>query len=214
MTDEAERMTELIDAIPMAFDRYPTDPRLACSIDVEPRNETVAPYDPVVIEIELMNHTPMPLAISPEGPIQELMLLEPIVQTPHESPMALSPIVIDLGGRLRLEPYERIMVPFDLRTTWVGSLLNRAPITGSTVLTTGILNFRVSNNTLQRRTVYAPGLLGSEVTGRALHVEGVRVTDAWAAETLTGLEPVDLMQPCWATWPYSVMSLSEARFHR
>tara|TARA_Y100000589_G_scaffold321352_1_gene352596 strand:+ start:45094 stop:47571 length:2478 start_codon:yes stop_codon:yes gene_type:complete len=185
MSDKAVRMTELIDAIPMAFDRYPSDPRLAFSIDVEPRSETVSPYDPVILDIELMNHAPMPMAISPEGPIQELMLLEPIVQTPHEPPMALAPIVVDVGGRLRLEPYEHITIPFDLRTTWVGSLLNRSPVKGSTVLTTGIVNFRVSNETLQRRTVFAPGLLGSEVTGRALHVEGVRVDDTWAARTIT-----------------------------
>lgn len=185
MTDEAARMSELIDAVPVAFDRYPSDPRLACSIDVEPRYETVAPYDPVIIDIELMNHAPMPLAISPEGPIRELMLLEPIVQTPHETPMSMAPIVLDLGGRLRLEPYERVVIPFDLRMTWVGSLLNRSPIKGSTVLTTGILNFRVSNDSSRRLAVFSPGLLGSEVTGRAMHVEGVRVDDDWAAQTIT-----------------------------
>ena len=197
MTDEAVRMTELIDAIPTAFDRYPSDPRLAFSIDVEPRIETVSPYDPVILDIKLMNHAPMPLAISPEGPIKELMLLEPIVQTPHEIPMSLTPIVVDLGGRLRLEPYEHITIPFDLRTTWVGSLLNRSPVKGSTVLTTGIVNFRVSNQTMNGRTVFAPGLLGSEVTGRAIHVEGVRVDDAWVARTITdarsGIIDADLL---------------------
>ena len=185
MTEEATRMAELIDAIPVAFDRYPSDPRLAFSIDVEPRLETVSPYDPVVIDIELMNHAPMPLSISAEGPIQDLMVIEPIVQTPHSPPFSLTPIIVDLGGRLRLDPYERIVIPFDLRTTWVGTLLNRSPVMGSTVLTTGIVNFRVSNTTTNRQMVFVPGLLGSEVTGRALHVEGVRVDESWIAKTMT-----------------------------
>ena len=184
MTDSAVELTKVIDSIPSAVDRYPGDPRLAISITVEPRMTTTSPYDPVILEIELMNHSSMPLAISGEGPIQELMLLEPIVQIPHQSPMALSPIVIDLGGRLRLDGYERITIPFDLRTTWVGSLLNQFPIDGASILTTGILNFQVSNNTKQGLAVFSPGLLGSEVTGKTLHVEGVRVTEEWVAATI------------------------------
>ena len=47
------------------------------------------------------------------------------------------------------------------------------------------------------RTVFAPGLLGSEVTGRAIHVEGVRVDDAWVARTITdarsGIIDADLL---------------------
>jgi len=185
MTELATRLTSVIDSIPESVDRYPEDPRLAISIDVEPRKVTTHPYDPVIIEIELMNHTPMPMAISAEGPIRELMLLESIVHVPHQPPMGLSPIIIDLGGRLRLEGYERITIPFDLRTTWVGSLLNQFPVDGATVLTTGILNFRVSNQTAQHNAVFSPGLLGSEVTGKALHVEGVRVTDEWVATAIT-----------------------------
>ncbi|MDG2199753.1 MAG: hypothetical protein P8K80_01040 [Phycisphaerales bacterium] len=184
MTDSAVELTKVIDSIPSAIDRYPQDPRLAISIDVEPRESTIGPYDPVIIEIELMNHSSMPLAISGEGPIRELMLLEPIVQVPHQSPMSLAPIVIDLGGRLRLEGYERITIPFDLRTTWVGTLLNQFPVDGASILTTGILNFQVSNNTSRKLAVFAPGLLGSEVTGKTLHVEGVRVTEEWVAAAI------------------------------
>jgi len=185
MTDLATELTSVIDSIPASIDRYPEDPRLAISIDVEPRKITTHPYDPVIIEIKLMNHTSMPMAISGEGPIQELMLLESMVQIPHQPPRALSPIVVDLGGRLRLEGYERITIPFDLRTTWVGSLLNQFPVDGAAVLTTGILNFRVSNQTAQHTAVFSPGLLGSQETGKTLHVEGVRVSEEWVATAIT-----------------------------
>lgn len=185
MTEEAEKMTAIIANIPTVIDRYPDDPRLAISIDIEPAAQNIKPYEPVIINIELANNTPMPLAISPDGPINELILIEPVVQIPYQKALTFGPIVFDIAHRLRLEPYERITIPFDLRTVWVGLLLNLHPYQGATVMTTGILNFTASNNNMNLKTVFAPGLLGSEVTGTPLRVEGVRISEEWATGVIS-----------------------------
>ncbi|MAB83845.1 MAG: hypothetical protein CMJ24_10495 [Phycisphaerae bacterium] len=194
MTELAQKMTGVVDSIPAAFDRYTRDSRLALTIDIEPRNPVVDLYEPVILDIEVKNQSPMPLAISPEGPIKELMLIEVIVQIPHQDPIQLMPIIIDIGGPLRLDPYEEINVPFNLRSTWVGTFLNAHPIVGASIITTGIINFKVSNNTAERRVTYAPGVLGSQVTGGTMHIDGVRIDDEWVSEALSNASQ-GIMEP-------------------
>lgn len=185
MTELAQKMTSVVDSIPPAFDRYSRDPRLALTIDIEPRKSIVDLYAPVIIDIEVKNQSPIPLAISPEGPIKELMLLEVIVQIPHQNPIQLMPIIIDISGPLRLDPYGEVNISFDLRSTWVGTFLNAHPIVGASIISTGIINFKVSSNTSKRQLAYIPGVLGSEVTGGTMHIDGVRIDDQWVSETIS-----------------------------
>ena len=174
-------MTSLVDSIPRVVDRYGQDPRLAISFRVEPDRLDVAPYDPVSVALEFTNKTAMPMAISPEGPLRELLLLRPDIRVTGMKPIQYGPFIYNIGRRLRLDPHDTIVIHLDLRVSWVGRVLNLFPLEGANVLLTSVTNFIVSNDNSAMRTIFEPGMLGTEVTGAPIRVDGVRVTDDWAA---------------------------------
>ncbi|MCH2141195.1 MAG: hypothetical protein MK100_09220, partial [Phycisphaerales bacterium] len=188
MTEEAQAMTSLVDSIPRSVDRYAKDPRLAISFRMEPIRIDVAPFQEIVVAIEFTNKTSMPMAISPEGPLRELLLLRPDIRITGMKPIQYGPFVYNIGHRLRLEPHETLVLHIDLRVTWVGRVLNLFPLEGANVLLTAISNFMVANNNAAFKTTFEPGLLGTEITGSPIRVDGARVTDDWAAGVIVSLE--------------------------
>lgn len=196
----AAAMTALVDSIPRAVDRYPADPTHAVSFSVVPRIEEVQPYDRVQIDIEISNNTPVPMAISPEGPIKKLLLLQPDLRVTGARPVRFGPLVYNTGHRLRLGAYEKFTLSIDMRTTWVGRMLNIFPVEGASLIIHGISNFIASNNTQKKSTVFKPGLLGSEATCPPIRINGIRANDDWAAgailstksETLTATQLSDM----------------------
>lgn len=184
LNEEAAAMTALVDSIPRVVDRYAQDPRLAISFRMEPARIDVAPYEEVAIALEFTNKTAMPMAISPEGPLRELLLLRPDVRVTGMSPLQYGPFVYNIGRRLRLEPHETIVLKLDLRISWVGRVLNLFPLEGANVLLTALNNFVVSNNNSIMKTTFEPSMLGTEVTAAPIRVDGVRVTDDWAAKVI------------------------------
>ena len=180
-TEEAAAMTVLVNSIPMAVDRYPLDPRLAVSFSLSLGDSDLQPYQPIIVDIEIVNNTPMPMAVSPEGPIHELVLLQPEIQIAGMDKIKFGPLVIDVGHRLRLEAHEKMTVSIDLRSTWVGRILNLSPLPGGTVTVTGIMNFKAGNQTAAGNTVFYPGLLGTEVAPVPTRVDGIRVDDDWVS---------------------------------
>ncbi|MCH2149226.1 MAG: hypothetical protein MK095_07310 [Phycisphaerales bacterium] len=181
LSEEAAAMTSLVDSIPRVVDRYGQDPRLAISFRVEPDRLDVAPYDPISVALEFTNKTAMPMAISPEGPLRELLLLRPDIRVTGMKPIQYGPFIYNIGRRLRLDPHDTIVIHLDLRVSWVGRVLNLFPLEGANVLLTSVTNFIVSNDNSAMRTIFEPGMLGTEVTGAPIRVDGVRVTDDWAA---------------------------------
>ncbi|MEE3002641.1 MAG: hypothetical protein VX908_08115 [Planctomycetota bacterium] len=184
-TEDSAAMTALVNTIPMAVDRYPLDPRLAVSFSIRTSESDMQPYEPIMVELEIVNNTPLPMAMSPEGPIRELILLQPEIHIAGMSNIQFGPLVIDVGRRLRLEGHERVSMTIDLRATWVGRMLNIFPLSGGTVLTNGTTNFKARNNTMARNTVFYPGLLGTEVSGTPARVDGVRVNDQWVSRIVS-----------------------------
>ncbi len=184
-TEESAAMTALVNAIPKAVDRYPLDPRLAVSFSIRTSEMDMQPYEPVTIEIEIVNNTPLPMAMSPEGPIRKLILLQPELRIAGMDNIKFGPLVIDVGRQLRLEGHERVTMTVDLRATWVGRMLNIFPLSGGSILTTGTINFKARNNNVSRKTVFYPGLLGTEVSGTPARVDGVRVDDQWVSQIIS-----------------------------
>jgi tetratricopeptide (TPR) repeat protein len=188
LSEEAAAMTSLVDSIPRVVDRYGQDPRLAISFRVEPDRLDVAPYEPVSVALEFTNKTAMPMAISPEGPLRELLLLRPDIRVTGLKPIQYGPFIYNIGRRLRLDPHESIVMHVDLRVSWVGRVLNLFPLEGANVLLTSVTNFIVSNNNSVQRTTFEPGMLGTEVTAAPIRVDGVRVTDDWAAGVIVAMK--------------------------
>ena len=165
-------------AVPAAWDRYGSEPTLALSMRIRPMNRTVKLYGPLILEIELFNHLEVPMAITPSGPIGDLVLLKPEVQRPYESTIPDHLIMVDIGRRLRLEPHERLSIPVNLREYWVGAVVNDSALVGATVEVMGILNPRVATAPASGESIPVPGPLGMFSESGQIHVQGHRINSA------------------------------------
>ncbi|MEE2908686.1 MAG: hypothetical protein VX527_12750 [Planctomycetota bacterium] len=185
---EATRMNELVAEIPLLMDRVPGDPRLALSLRMRPTEESFKPYAPVLIEVEISNNTPLPLAIDKDGPIQDLLLLQGGVRVPYVNASQGPSILIEISEQLRLMPFESLKFYVDLRRYWVGTVLDRHPLYGASVDLTGILNFMMSTGSSTGKPSHLPGLLGVETDLKDIRVDGQRVTKAWASRVIDELK--------------------------
>ncbi|MCH2148074.1 MAG: hypothetical protein MK095_01430 [Phycisphaerales bacterium] len=191
-SDTAAAMTALVDTIPRGVDRYPEDPSRAMSFTISPVMQNIQAYDPVQVEIEISNNTSMPMAISAEGPLRKLLLLQSDLRVTGSKPIRYGPVIYDIGKRLRLDPFEKYSFRVDLRMTWVGRVLNLFPTEGSSLIIQGISNFIASNNNATKSTVFKPGLLGSEATCEPIRIDGMRVDDDWAAGVILSTQSANI----------------------
>lgn len=165
-------LERLVEKIPNVVDRFPLDPSTAFSIRLVPAQTTFPPYEPVILNVEISNHAPFPIAISADGPIRSHAVLNiavEMVRAGRTDP--LSPVVVDVSRRLRLMPRERLVIPLDLRDTALGELLDTTPMPGAVVRVKGILNFIVTP-----QGALLPGVLGTERETPPFRIDGFRLT--------------------------------------
>jgi hypothetical protein len=189
----AARMERLAASVPAVVDRFAEEPTLAVSVRLLPTKATFEPYEPVIVNLEITNNAPMPLAIDSGGPIHPQVALETsaqIVRMPHEPALPeIRPLVIDIDRRLRLGPRERLVVPVDLRRGILGQVLNARPLRGATLTVKAIINFRVTGE-----NIIGPGVLGSEAETPSIRVDGVRLSRGWIAGAIEAIVEPDSAQ--------------------
>ena len=184
LNDVARKLTSMIDALPSALFRLPEEPTLAVSMTIEPRHRTVDPYEPMVLDITIFNHTPDPLAIDPHGPIEDLLILNLRAMVPYLSNVPSIPVLVDIDRALRIDPHASMAFAFDVQTTWVGDLLSNNPLYGAQIETTSILNPRMATASSTKSGVPVSGPLGSTATAEDMRMNGQRVSESWIREVL------------------------------
>jgi hypothetical protein len=182
----AARMEELVESIPSVVDRFPDEPTLAVSVRLVPTKLTFEAYEPIIVNVEIANDAPMPLAIDSGGPIRPQIAVIHFVQISHEPRLPeVPPIIVDIDRRLRIEPRDRLVVPVDLRRTGLARALNATPLRGATLTARAIISFRMTDE-----GVFEPSLLGSQIETPPIRVDGVRVTRTWIIDAIAAvLEP-------------------------
>ena len=181
--ETARKLEQLIASVPRVVDRFPEEPTLAVSVRVQPSKTTFGPYEPVIVNVEISNNAPFPLAIGARGPIQSQVALTLKVQIARAPDIpALRPMVVDIDRRLRLDSHERLVIPVDLRRGALALFLNRMPLRGATLKVTATMAFYVAGPGSIR-----PGILGSDVTSAPFRVDGVRLTPAWVSSSIADI---------------------------
>ncbi|MEE8155856.1 MAG: hypothetical protein V3T53_12965 [Phycisphaerales bacterium] len=178
----ATQLKELIESVPLVYDRFPDQPTLAVSLRIVPAKDTFDPYEPVIVNLQITNHAPFPLAIDSGGPIRPRVILIPTIQIPRDLRVnKLAPIVVDIDRRLRLEPRQTLVIPVDLRRSHIDGLLNTVhPLRGALLKIRAVLNFWVP-----RQGVIRAGLLGSEIEiQQPIRVNGIRLNPVWLEHAL------------------------------
>lgn len=182
LTETAAAMERLIARIPTTIDRFAEQPNTAVSIRVVPSKTTFVAYEPLLVNIEIANHAPIPMAIDPNGPIRPQVMLRTSLSAAQSGSGESPPTVVDLGRSLRLMPRERMTIPIDLRRTSLGFLLDQVPATGSMVRVRAILN-----PLMMPEGALLPGLLGTEVEAPPIRVDGARLNRAWVEDTAAAM---------------------------
>jgi Tfp pilus assembly protein PilF len=185
ISDHAAELNELMAAVPGWLDRLAQQPTTAFSARIAARQElsVYRPYEPIELDIEIVNHAPIPLAIDPDGPITpEVAVLVSVQLTGAARSPRIPPIIVSIDRRLRLEPRERLRIPIDLRWSEVGEVLSSWPLNGAMIEVKLISNVLVSpGGTL------LPGILGSEYRIPPIRVDGLRATPEHIDQVLTQL---------------------------
>jgi tetratricopeptide (TPR) repeat protein len=178
ISDVAAQMESLIATVPSTLDRLPANPTLGGLLRVTAVNEFVDIYDPMRLEVTLINAGQIPLTLDSRGPIMPEVILTPTVRISNQ-PNAPEPsqIVVDMKRRLRLEPNERVVVVIDLRMYDLSELLLRWPMEGALISFKG-----VSNPFIRPGGVVSPGLMGMIHRMSPFRVVGKVPDDRWIAE--------------------------------
>ncbi|MHC5048700.1 MAG: hypothetical protein ACYTGY_19420 [Planctomycetota bacterium] len=160
------------------------------SVRLVPTKTTYEPYEPIIINLEITNNAPMPLAIDSGGPIPPQVAIFTSVQMSRVlDPPDISPLIVDIDRRLRLEPRERLVVPVDMRRSGLGRVLRTRPLQGATVKIKAIIGFRMTGE-----NVFGPGVLGSEVQTPPVRIDGVRLSRGWIANAIEAIVEPDSEQ--------------------
>jgi tetratricopeptide (TPR) repeat protein len=187
VSETAAQLDGLTAKIPAAFDRYVENPTLALSLRIRPEQVQYGPLDPVIVTIEITNHTSVPMSIDRNGPIHPHVA---IIVSPQVArvklPTELRPLIIDIDRKLRLAPRERLEIKVDLRQSQLATVLDTHALRGATVSVRGLLNFMVTPQGALRA-----GILGSEVTTERIRIDGVRMSRAWIEDALAAVTQPD-----------------------
>jgi len=188
LDEVASDLTAVIDALPRVYDRLPSDASLALGLQIEPRSEEVGAYDPILIDIEVVNHTAEPLAIASIGPVQDLVMILPEVDLPYQKTLPGAPVFLAVDTALQVPPHGSVSSTIDLQSTWVGAALNARPLNGASVSLDVILNPRVATGPTSGTPTPQSGPLGGTYESDEIRVNGVRVSDAWIDASVQALQ--------------------------
>ncbi len=168
----AARLAGLVSTIPSALDGLSWSPAAGLRLRADFRSRTFGPFDPILLDIELVNNGPVPLALDPRGPIVPSVLLEPQLTSVAGAPDPPM-IIVDLHRRLRLESRERLRVTVDLRRHPIGGRLHDAAVTGSLVRVGAYLNHDLRQS--RDRRSFLPRPLGADSRTELVRIDGVDV---------------------------------------
>lgn len=179
----AAKLELLVDSIPGAIDRIPSDQQFGLSLRIEPVEQRHRAFDPLRVRLVIANHTGLPIGISPEGPLRPNLILESEISAPSQPRLKQGPpIVVDIGRRLRLAPREKLEMIIDLRNYGVADFIAAAGAGGATLQLRGTLNpFMMSRNTIDG------GPLGYVARSREMRIDGTRVTPDWLRSVIATL---------------------------
>ena len=189
VSETAAALDQVIDAIPPSFDRFVDDPTLALSLRITPTKVNYEPFEPVILKLEIRNHTNVPLSIDRDGPIRPhiALLMSPQVAR-VKLPTELRPMIVDIDRRLRIPAHERMEIEIDLRNSQLATVLDTQAIRGATVSVRGLINFMITPQGALRA-----GLLGSELMTERLRIDGVRISRDWLQDVIAAvMEPDSL----------------------
>ena len=148
---------------------------------VQPRLREVSPFDPMIFDIELINRSDWPLAISAEGPIKDTMTVTATVNVPRRVASQPPFAFVAVDRIFSIPPRGSLQIALDVSLTDASILLREDPLAGAFLSVHAISNWRTTNSGVE------PGPMGLETESPEIHITGVRMTAAWVESELAAL---------------------------
>jgi hypothetical protein len=169
-----KQLDGIVASIPSTMERYLSGLDLPVRFEVRPRATMVEPFDPIRLELVMTNQTALTLAVTPTGPIENLVLLQPrISTTTQDAVIRLQPHIIPFDRAIQLAPGQSMSMEWDLSWSECGLRISQQPLDG------GVIDARVASNFNVIAGAYTAGPFGSMPTMQSILVQGVRLNDAW-----------------------------------
>ena len=184
---EVEELQQLMSGVLETMNTFILDPRPPVGLDIRPHKKTFTPFQPILVQIVITNNTTVPLTISTNGPIQPLVLIEAIIESPGTQQPLFPPIIVSIDRELSIKPRAKTTIEIDLRNYWIGGLLNANPLRGASIALKGTVNFKAREATTREGSltlVYEAGMLGKRDLADPFRVDGVRLNDVWLKQAI------------------------------
>jgi tetratricopeptide (TPR) repeat protein len=148
--------------------------------------------DSVPLKISIQNRSPLPLEITPIGPIESRAALLLSAAVVGQRPISLSPWIFAIDRRIQLKSLETLSFEVDMARTPLGTVLLGDPLAGALIDASMVTNFRLTSERVQA------GFMGNLSTSAVLRIPAVSVDAAWREDTLGEIRepdrPEDLMK--------------------
>lgn len=162
----------------------------AMQLRIVPSQESASAWDQVRFDLELINRSDWPLAVSPDGPLKDSATVSASINIPGEMPRPPQIIILPIDRAFVIYPGETLRVPIDLSVTDASAALRDDALSGALVSLHSIVNWKTS------ATGFEPSPLGVEVESPVVHIEGEKVTKDWVEQSLAQLrDPAQVPNP-------------------
>lgn len=183
---DAQQVAAVFAAVPAALRQMATDPMRFVQVRLVCPSVRYDFGQPITVTLEIRNVNTYPLSMGPDGSIPTRLFLSPSVSVDLQRVPPLSPMVMDVSRRLRVEPLRSLSIPVRLDSADLGMLLTDAPWSHIQIGELAILNPTVTSG-----GAFVPGMLGSTAFLRDLVRRNVAITQQAVQQKISELGSSD-----------------------
>ena len=190
-TEQANRISALISAIPDAVDRVLLNKERTYYMGVKPVVDPVGPFEALRYRLTLRNKSGIPLSTGPNGYLSGLVAVLPTYTVsgmqgdiPNEN------LVESINRQFSIEPSEVLEFEFNISNSQIGQSLSSEVLKGANVGLRVITNFEYN----PQASKPVAGLFSNVATSELLRVNGVPNGKPWRRDALASAQRFDGFQ--------------------
>ncbi len=185
---QAAEIQSAVARFPKDFSNFTKDESQYIRINGEFQSTTAQPFESLPYKIDITNASPLPLALTPEGPIDSRAAIRLEVIASGSIATNLEPIIFPIDRKLQLLPNETLSFVIDLARSQAGIYVTNYPIQGMALQAEFITNVKLTLESL------LPGYLGQITTRNAIRISPVDRTLHWRDEVIGNFRQCDKLE--------------------
>lgn len=190
-TEQANRISALISAIPDAVDRVLLNKERTYYMGVEPVVDPVGPFEALRYRLTLRNKSGIPLSTGPNGYLSgQVAVLPTYTVSGMQGDIPNENLVESINRQFSIEPSEVLEFEFNISNSQIGQSLSSEVLKGANVGLRVITNFEYN----PQASKPVAGLFSNVATSELLRVDGVPNGKPWRRDALASAQRFDGFQ--------------------